>query len=171
MCLGGRSAGMPAQNGCMRLRWPACHLPVSCCRCPWVQMGEGGVCIPFATPRLSPDAHNELSAPPPPSSFDRGPLIVIEVRSAGCSVVSAWLLSLHLETVPVSRSCRRGGIPRGNAGDAVSGTSTRSGQAEPPLRMPSSSPGPHPSADAGMWVTGRDANNSHYSLLVLCGVF
>lgn len=171
MCLGGRSAGMPARNGCMRLRWSSLSSASVLLPLPLGSDGRGGVCIPFATPRLSPDAHNELSAPPPPSSFDRGPLIVIEVRSAGCSVVSAWLLSLHLETVPVSRSCRRGGIPRGNAGDAVSGTSTRSGQAEPPLRMPSSSPGPHPSADAGMWVTGRDANNSHYSLLVLCGVF
>lgn len=36
------------------------------------------------------------------------------------------------------------------------------------LRMPSSSPGLHPSADAGVWVTARDTNNSRYSLLVFC---
>lgn len=67
------------------------------------------------------------------------------------------------------RSCRQSGIPHGNAGDLVSGTLARSGQALPPLRMLSSSLGFHPSADVGVWVTAQDASNSHYSLLVLCG--
>lgn len=136
---------------------------MSCCCRPWVKMGEGGLPMP----RLLLDACNELPAPTPPSLFDRGLLVAIEVRSAACSVVSAWLLSLHLETVPVSRSCWGGGIPHGNAGDLVSGTLARSGQAVPLLRMLSSSPGLYPSADGGVWVTARDANNSHYSLLVL----
>lgn len=47
----------------------------------------------------------------------------------------------------------------------MSGTLARSGEAV------SSSPGLHPSADAGVWVTGRHASNSHYSLLVLRGFF
>lgn len=141
------------------------------CKCPAAIIPglkwEREVCIPLAMPRLSLDACNELPAPTPPSSFDRTPLIIIEVCSAGRGVVSAWLLSLHLETVPVPCSCRRGGIPRGNTGDLVSGTLARSGQAAPSLRTLSSNPGLHPSADAaGVWVTARDANNSHYSFLV-----
>jgi len=146
------------------------------CKCPAaVAPGlkwERRVCIPLAMPRLSVphsslDACNELPAPMPPSSFDRGPLIVIDVRLVECGVVSAWLLSLQLEMVPMPRSCHPGGIPRGNSGDSVAGTLARSGQAVPLLRVLSRSPGLHPSADASVWVTAWDANNSHYSLLVL----
>lgn len=121
-------------------------------------------------PRLWLDTCSKLPAPTPPSSFVQGLLIVIEVCSAGCGVVSAWLLPLHLETLPVLRSCWREGIPRGNAGDSVSGTLARSGWALPLLRMLSSSPDLHPSADADVWVTAGDANNSRYywCCVVLC---
>lgn len=70
MCLGSRSAGMPAWKGCMWIYWSSLSGNVMLLS-PQVKMGQGGVCPPCRA-LLVADAHNELPAPSPPSSFGRG---------------------------------------------------------------------------------------------------
>lgn len=93
------------------------------------------------------DACNELTAPIPPSSFDWG-----GGTNHYWGSLSGMRRGICLAAVFVpgcgaraSHSCLWRGIPCGNAGGLVSGTLARSGQAV------SSSPGLHPSADAGVW--------------------
>lgn len=70
MCLGSRSAGMPAWKGCMQIYWSSLLFANVLLLSPRVKMGQGGLCPPCHA-LLVADAHNELPAPSPPSSFGR----------------------------------------------------------------------------------------------------